>query len=95
MRFLALVLCQLGIVFAQPRCADGIARPSANAGIYHLQASVTLNQLDAKRVSLLEKLNRADRVHLIRLGKLIVPDCWDLEEIEYSPLPPFVAGLEP
>ena len=94
-RFLALVLCQLRIVFAQPSCADGIARPSTNAGIYHLQAPVTLNQLDAKRVSLLEKLNRADRVHLLRLGKLIVPDCWDLEEIEYSPLPPFVAGLEP
>lgn len=39
------------------------------------------------QIALLEKLNRADSLHLNRLKVLIVPDRWDLEELAYSPLP--------
>jgi hypothetical protein len=41
----------------------------------------------AAQIALIEKLNRADRLHLNRLKALIVPDRWDLDELAYSPLP--------
>ncbi len=40
-----------------------------------------------EQVALLEKLNRADQIHLVRLPEIIVPGRWDLDELEYSPLP--------
>ena len=39
-----------------------------------------------KQIELLEKLNRSDRNHLIRLQRIVVPDRWDLDELAYSPL---------
>ena len=41
----------------------------------------------AQRLALLEKLNRADVDHLARLKGIVVPDRWDLRELDYSPLP--------
>ena len=53
--------------------------------------SEDLEQLECsfneKQIALLEKLNRSDRNHLIRLQRIIVPDRWDLDELAYSPLP--------
>lgn len=40
-----------------------------------------------ERLALLEKLNRADRAHLDRLPALVLPGAWDLDELQYSPLP--------
>ena len=60
-----------------------------------VESSSILDQLNEKQIGLLEKLNRADRVHLRRLGKLIVPDYWDLDELEYSPMPASVKRMEP
>ncbi len=42
-----------------------------------------------RQIALLEKLNRSDRGHLPNLGKVLIPDRWDLPEIAYSPLPTF------
>ena len=39
------------------------------------------------QLAILEKLNRTDVEHLVRLGEMIVPDRWDLRELDYSPLP--------
>ncbi len=39
------------------------------------------------QLAILEKLNRADVEHLPRLKEIIVPDRWDLRELDYSPLP--------
>src|SRR5262245_46888434 len=39
------------------------------------------------QVELLEKLNRCDRDHLIRIPSLVVPAEWGLAEETYSPLP--------
>jgi lipoprotein-anchoring transpeptidase ErfK/SrfK len=38
------------------------------------------------QLSVLEKLNRADRAHLHRLDALVVPDVW-VDELGYSPFP--------
>lgn len=52
-------------------------------------------KLDAAQVALLEKLNRADRERLPRLDRLVLPDRWDANELEYSPFPRRVAELAP
>ena len=44
---------------------------------------------DLRQIALLEKLNRSDRDHLPDLGKILIPDRWDLPEIAYSPLPAY------
>ena len=44
---------------------------------------------DPRQIALLEKLNRSDRDHLPDLGKILIPDRWDLPEIAYSPLPAY------
>ena len=46
------------------------------------------------QISLLEKLNRADRDHLVELGEIVVPDRWDLHDLAYSPLAVHYAALE-
>lgn len=40
----------------------------------------------AEQVAVLEKLNRADAVHLRRLDRLVVPSVW-MNELDYSPFP--------
>ena len=44
-------------------------------------------RFSAAQSALLEKLNRIDRGGLAALGKIVVPDRWDLPESAYSPLP--------
>lgn len=46
------------------------------------------------QVSLLEKLNRADRGHLERLPVLVVPESWVEDELAYSVLPMHFAPAE-
>lgn len=49
-----------------------------------------------EQIALLEKLNRRDGKHLARASLLRVPERWDLDELEHSPLPrdmPEGAGL--
>lgn len=53
------------------------------------------NRFSASQIELLEKLNRADRMHLPRLDHLVVPNRWDADELEYAPLPREVAELAP
>ena len=46
------------------------------------------------QISLLEKLNRSDRKHLLSLSEIVVVDRWDLSEVTYSPLGVYHAALE-
>ena len=46
------------------------------------------------QISLLEKLNRSDRKHLLELGEIVVVDRWNLSELTYSPLAVYYAALE-
>jgi hypothetical protein len=46
-----------------------------------------------EQLALLEMLNRADVRYLGRLDALVVPDRWDLDLLDYSPLPRQIAEL--
>jgi hypothetical protein len=74
----------------------GLAASTAAAAscFYRLAPSASLDRLDEKQIRLLEKLNRADRAHLADLGKVILPGRWDLDELEYSPMPLAAGGLQ-
>jgi len=56
---------------------------------YHVELTEPLSRFSPKQRQLLQKLNRADAAHLSRWKRLIVPDRWDLDELDYSPLPRF------
>ncbi len=43
--------------------------------------------LDEAQLALLEKLNRCDRDQLPRQQAIVLPERWDLNELDYSPLP--------
>ena len=76
----------LAVAFALSHRA--LAQQSAPA-TYHLEGTdpPTLpKRYTAEQIGLLEKLNRRDREHLIRLEQVIVPDAW-LDELAYSPMP--------
>ena len=48
-----------------------------------------------EQLGLLEKLNRRDEPHLPRLQVLVVPNRWDLPELDYSPMPKRYRWAEP
>jgi hypothetical protein len=53
-----------------------------SGGIHALEKRYSLSQL-----LLLEKLNRRDLVHLVRLKEMAAPDQWYYNELIYSPMP--------
>lgn len=64
---------------------------------YHLEGTdpPTLpKRYTAAQIGILEKLNRRDREHLVRLDQIVVPDAW-VDEIAYSPLPAEWKWAEP
>jgi len=46
------------------------------------------SRFNERQIALLEKLNRSDRGHLSSAARLVVPQDWTLDELDYSPLPP-------
>jgi hypothetical protein len=60
---------------------------------YHLESSSPLSRFSARQLALLMKLNHADGGSLPRLGRIIVPDRWNLDELAYSPMPQSVESL--
>jgi len=52
-----------------------------------LAAGELPKRFSPEQLSLLEKLNRRDLVHLARLTEIIVPETWSADELSYSPLP--------
>ncbi len=70
----------------------GSFRESLPTPAFHLESvSDDAEQLECQfsdaELELLEKLNRIDRNRLTELGKIVIPDRWDLPETAYSPLP--------
>ena len=66
------------------------AAPPASGAAYHLETldpKTFATRYTAPQISILEKLNRRDVEHLVRLKELIVPDEWLDDELTYSPLP--------
>jgi hypothetical protein len=59
------------------------------------RVSALREQYSDEQLALLEKLNRADRDHLMRLPQLVVPVAWNMDELAYSPLPArYARGVE-
>jgi len=68
-----------------------IALSGVPAGIgYRLETppqAALAEVLEDEQIGILEKLNRADRVHLGRLRRVVFPDQWVIDERAYSPMP--------
>jgi hypothetical protein len=54
---------------------------------YHLEAAWPLSRFTPHQLALLMKVNHSDSAHLAHLKRILVPDCWNLEELLYSPMP--------
>lgn len=73
--------------------ADPLAEaPPTRERVYHLEqgpfrADELRQRFDQRQLSLLEKLNRADVEHLVRLAALVIPAQWLDDELLYSPFP--------
>jgi hypothetical protein len=83
------VLLIIGSAPAQSPPSPSSARPQIHyhlepigGGIPGLEKQYSLSQL-----LLLQKLNRRDLEHLVRLKEMVVPDQWFYNELIYSPLP--------
>jgi hypothetical protein len=67
------------------------AQTSSPTITYHLDSLTTVkdlrNQYTHDQILLLQKLNRRDLDHLLRLKTMVVPDQWYYNELYYSPLP--------
>ena len=71
----------------------GLAFAAESEIRYHLERTRPLSRFSSRQIALLEKLNRVDRAHLGGLGRVVVPDRWDLSELDYSPMPHTRADL--
>jgi hypothetical protein len=58
-----------------------------------LERTRPLSRFRQSQIALLEKLNRVDRPHLGGLARVIVPDRWGLDELDYSPMPQSIPEL--
>lgn len=82
---------------ARARPQDAPPAPPAARITYRIEpvnASTFTRQYPPAQVAILEKLNRRDREHLIRLKEMIVPDVWLDDELAYGLLPATWAWAE-
>lgn len=54
---------------------------------YRLESAKPLSRFSPSQRALLAKLNHADEANLAGLSKILVPDRWDSDELQYSPMP--------
>jgi lipoprotein-anchoring transpeptidase ErfK/SrfK len=64
----------------------GVAAPLIT---YSVATKSDLQSLSPEEIDLLEKLNRRDRRNLQRADRVVMPSRFDLDTLEYSPLPRF------
>jgi hypothetical protein len=76
---------------------------SAETPVYRLEVlprsdEELLQRFSEAQVAILEKLNRRDREHLVRVEPpvpgLVVPDRWEEDDLRYSPLPAAYGGAD-
>ncbi|OFW13985.1 MAG: hypothetical protein A3F70_08695 [Acidobacteria bacterium RIFCSPLOWO2_12_FULL_67_14] len=83
------VASQLGIAAFAAASPD--ERPGTTVRYHVERLADTARDLSARftaaQRSILEKLNRADLVHLPRLARLVVPSAWHEDDLTYSPFP--------
>ena len=89
-RTLAIGAGTAALVWLRAFASQAPAAPPVSSAAYHLETidpKTLSTRYTAAQISLLEKLNRRDVEHLIRLKEIIVPDEWLDDELSYSPLP--------
>jgi hypothetical protein len=73
--------------------AQDLARCPTDTVSYRLErvggATTLKARFDSSQLELLQKLNRVDFDHLVRLDRIVLPDIWVEEQLAYSPLPRF------
>jgi hypothetical protein len=81
----------LSLVCALLLLSLGVPEPMQPRPAYRLEsrssAASHLRELTAEQVALLEKLNRADAEHLGELPVVVLPESWEVDELQHSPLP--------
>ncbi len=89
----AVLVVLLSAVAIRPDCAAAHADQRPGTAVdYRMERLADTGRdlsgrFSATQLALLEKLNRADAVHLRRLEMLIVPLVWHDDELQYSPFP--------
>jgi hypothetical protein len=89
-RLLALVACTTAALSLPVAIGSAGAVRAPRRVTYHLEpvAETLRTRYTEEQLRLLEKINRRDLEHLVRLKEIIVPDEWVEDELAYSPLPP-------
>lgn len=86
---------RIGSVFSGAMLLCGLATWCAAQRIeYHLEPMQPASRFSVRQLALLAKLNHADRTHLARFRRIIVPDRWNADELQYSPMPPTIEAFE-
>lgn len=83
--WLLLVVCGCA---SRARAQDG--SPPAPRPVYRVEpvvAATLARRFTPPQIALLEKLNRRDVEHLVRLEQMVVPEAWLDDELAYSPFP--------
>ena len=83
---LAALVVAATTVSAQDPPAPVVA-PRITFRLEPLNAATFKKQYSSSQIAILEKLNRRDVEHLIRLKELIVPDGWPEDELAYGLMP--------
>ncbi len=79
----ALVLAGIIPALAQ----DAAQRPLTYQRVAVAHGATIGQRFSADQLALIEKLNRRDLAHMVRLKELVVPSRWDLNELAYCQLP--------
>jgi lipoprotein-anchoring transpeptidase ErfK/SrfK len=77
-------------VFSTAALAGAAMPAEAQAIAYRLEPvdpATLKKRFTADQLGLLEKLNRRDVEHLLRLDQMVVPETWASDELAYAPLP--------
>jgi len=78
----------IGNVFATALLTCGLASLCAAQRIeYHLENVQPTSRFSGRQLAVIMKLNHVDAADLPRLHRIIVPDRWDVDELQYSPMP--------
>ena len=80
-------LVALLLVIATALFGSTDRRPQYTITLRGASAHNLESRFNERQIEILEKLNRSDRAHLSSLPRLVLPQEWDLDELDYSPLP--------
>jgi hypothetical protein len=78
-------LAAAGVMAPRPAAQSPSVAPTYR--LEPVRAATIQRRFTPDQIGILEKLNRRDLEHLVRLDEMIVPDEWRADELDSSPLP--------